>query len=176
MSISPLKFTLQDRNTSVRSPILKFKFRLTSPLSAMRRGVLFGSAVFNTKNDRLQYRLEQLSTQPAGHSVPQGQPKDNRSDSVICSPSYYVYWWNLLSLHVTSSRLQFEMQDEIPPQKITHSLKSSSQSLEQSFPNSSSLKQKFSNLQPNPRLMQPILICDTLGESFSLRRQINQFK
>ena len=74
MSMSPLKFTLQDRNTSVRSPSLKFKFKLTSPLSVMRRGVLFGSAVFNTKNDRSQYRLEQLSKQPAGQSIPHGQP------------------------------------------------------------------------------------------------------
>ena len=61
----------------------------------------------------------------------------------LCCWKYpWYYLWNLLSLHVTSSRLQFEMHDEIPPHKITHSLKSSSQSLEQSLPNSSSLEQK----------------------------------
>ena len=80
MSISSLKFTLHDRNTSVLSPSWKVSFKLTSPESAISRGVLFGSAVFKTKNDRSQYRLVQLSVQPFGHSVPHGQPEISNTD------------------------------------------------------------------------------------------------
>ena len=76
-SMSPLKFTLHDRNTSVRSPSLKFKFKLTSPVQPV---------------------------QPARHSIPQGQPWINgfSAEKNLCAiyGTYYLCTWRHLDCNL----------------------------------------------------------------------------